>query len=289
MTLSYHIKESVRWLSRDIWATLLTLAAFATPVFLFTLGWQANEKLEAKLLQLETQFTLSVVLADDLSPGAEEELARQLERLPAVASVTYHSKAEALAALEKDLETAIGAELAANPLPASFRLRLKPAVLASASDGLADLAAILRSYSGVREVLYPETWAEQFGRLLAVARLSRWLFWVLFGVVTGVLVVTAVRQLFCNRQTEITTLRLLGAPWSFTLAPYLVAGGVIGLGGGLFGLLAARGLAAGFSGVAGTVPLSLYPTGYAAVGAALILGSLLIGTGPLTFHRRHRR
>jgi cell division transport system permease protein len=239
---------------------------------------------EAKLLQLEERFALSVVLADDLPTGAEEELARQLERLPAVAAVTFQSKAEALSALEKELETEMGTELAANPLPASFRLRLKLETLASGR--LAELVTAVRSFSGVREVIYPETWAEQYGRLAAVLRSGRLALLGIFIAVAGLLVAAAVRQLFCGRKEDVLTLKFLGAPWSFTLAPYLVAGGVIGLGGGLVGLLAAVGLATGFSRMAGIRFGSLLPGGYLFVGAAVLLSMLLIGTAPLTF-RRH--
>lgn len=284
MTPFYHTKESFRWLSHSLGATLLTIVAFAVVVVLFFLGWQANGKVEAKLLQLEERFVLSVVLADDLPPGTEEELTRQLERLPAVAAVAFQSKAEALSALEKELETEMGTELAANPLPASFRLQLKRE--AFTTDRLAQLVTTVRSFSGVREVIYPETWAEQYGRLAAVLGSGRLAFLGIFVALAGLLVAAAVRQLFCDRKDDVFTLRLLGAPWSFALAPYLVAGGVIGLGGGLFGLLAAWGLTTGFSRMAGIRFGPLLPGGYFFAGAAVLLSMLLIGTAPLMF-RRH--
>jgi len=187
-------------------------------------------------VQLEPQITLFLVA--DAKRADAEALGARLRANPALSSVRFVSREEAV----KDLSSVQGlpeliAALGRNPLPDAF------VVVPRARDAEA-LSTELAKLPGVAHVQTDAAWAR---RLAALARLGKAVLWMLAVLLgAGLVAVTfnTVRLQILTQKDEIEVAKLLGATDGFVARPFQYLGLLQGLAGGLFALaLVAAGLA----------------------------------------------
>jgi cell division transport system permease protein len=203
-------------------------------VSLFVLG--AFLTVASALSGLVTRWTETVqviVYLEDATPDrVRESLANRLREDPAVASLQFVSREEALARFRgmfRDLSS-LPEDLGENPFPASLEVSLRPQRQSAAE--VERLAKAFTGVPGVREIQYDLLWIE---RLSTGVRLVR----VVGAFLGGILVLAAVftisnviRLTIYAREDELDIMRLVGATRAYVKGPF-VAEGVIqgGLGG----------------------------------------------------------
>jgi cell division transport system permease protein len=203
-------------------------------VSLFVLG--AFLTVASALSGLVTRWTETVqviVYLEDATPDrVRESLANRLREDPAVASLQFVSREEALARFRgmfRDLSS-LPEDLGENPFPASLEVSLRPQRQSAAE--VERLAKAFTGAPGVREIQYDLLWIE---RLSTGVRLVR----VVGAFLGGILVLAAVftisnviRLTIYAREDELDIMRLVGATRAYVKGPF-VAEGVIqgGLGG----------------------------------------------------------
>jgi cell division transport system permease protein len=160
-----------------------------------------------------------------------------------VASVEYISKAEALARFKQmfgDLAPAADA-LEANPLPASFEVRLRPA--SQSGGGLEALAATLRQTPGVSDVRYDRQWLDRVASAISLVRRVGIVLGAMLTLAAALTVANVVRLALHARRDEIEIMELVGAPPAYIRGPFVMEGV---LQGGLGAAVALAALAAAF-------------------------------------------
>lgn len=162
--------------------------------------------------------------------------ARDIEAFPEVQGVEHVTAAQALAIARRELRefNDIFADLEANPLPASFEVRLRPefrdAVHAQA------VADRLRGFAFVDDVRFGRDWVEKLDRLRAIAAAVGSAIGAAFALVAVIIIGTTIRMAVLQRSREIAIMRLVGATDGFIRLPFLLDGLVKGLLGGALAL-----------------------------------------------------
>ncbi|MEK7129449.1 MAG: permease-like cell division protein FtsX [Patescibacteria group bacterium] len=181
------------------------------------------------LQYFEGKPQITVFMADKSDKQEAEGLGKTLEQTGKVASVTYVSKEDALAIYrEQNKNDPLLLEMVtADILPASLEISAKE------PKYLADLVPIIKEASGVEEVVYQK---DVVDALIAWTNAIR----LIGGVLTGLLafnsiltIMTVVGMKIALKREEIDVLRLVGASRWYIRLPFVLEGGLYGIGGAL--------------------------------------------------------
>lgn len=223
---------------------------------------------------------VSLFLKREVSEAGALRLAQQIRALPTVSGVDFISRAAALAEFKRD--SGFGAALNAldsNPLPAVLVVR--PA----ASDNpvaVETLVASLARLPGVEFAQLDIEWLRRLAAILQLAERAVLLLAALLSLAVLLIIGNTIRLAVVNRQTEIEIVQLVGGTAAFVRRPFLYAGLLQGLFGGLLawalvdiGLWLLGGPARELAGLYGSqFTLIGLETGS---GAALALGGAMLG------------
>jgi len=275
----YFLSEALTSLWRSRLMNAVSVGTIA--VSLFVLG--AFLTVASRLGDVVSRWTQKVQVIVYLEDGTEDRVRESLEnRLradPAVDSIDYVTREQALARFRemfRDLR-ALPEDLGENPFPASLEVSLKSERQSPAE--VERLAGAFQAAPGVKEIQYDLLWIE---RLATGVRLVRGIGAFLGGilVVAGVFTISnVIRLTIYAREDELDIMRLVGATQAYVKGPFVAEGMIQG---GLGGLLAtallwaalqwlSRGLAS--SDILGHAAFAL-PGG---LGAMLVLGGMLVG------------
>ncbi len=133
------------------------------------------------------------------------------------------SKEEALRRFRQNFPTLADAagDLPANPLPASFEIRLRPEASPSDIESLARSAAGL---PGVADVRYDRQWIERLMRAAGAVRTGGFTLAALLVFAAALTVASVVRFALVARREEIHIMQLVGAPIAYIRGPFVVEG-----------------------------------------------------------------
>jgi cell division transport system permease protein len=165
---------------------------------------------------------MSVYLNDDATDGDRAKIEGLIAPGPVVAGFEFVSKAQALERFKQtfaDLASTIGT-LDSNPLPASYEVRLQPAM----SAGVDGLASTLRTASGVADVRYDRQWLDRLLSTVAVVRTVGLALGAILILAAALTVATVVRLALHARRDEIEIMQLVGAPQAYIRGPFIMEG-----------------------------------------------------------------
>lgn len=231
MPLPYTVREGLAGFRRAGLATATSVVALALALALIglfgLLGWQWQQVSR----MLRERASEAEVFLKPVDETAARRVGERLRELPGVDSLRYVSHAEAARVFRESFGE--GADLYEDQqfLPASYRVRLGGAY--ATPDSLAALAAHVRGWTPVDDVVYDETSVQ------AVERNRR--AFSLVGAAVALLVVLAALLLVGNtvrlsiyaRRMLIRTMKLVGATNGFIRRPFLVEGMAQGLVAGV--------------------------------------------------------
>lgn len=266
----------------------ITVAFLVTGIFLLlTLNFSTV------VARWAEDFQVIVFLHDNITPEQQTLVQKRLDAEMAIREVTFVSKEEALADFRKQIrgQESLLEGLQANPLPASFQIRIREKY--QTADALGQLAASLKRMEGVEDVLYGQEWVERVTSVVEVMKILGIMIGAVLGVASLFIVANTIRLAVYARAQEIEIMRLVGATRTYIQIPLILEGTLQGgLGaalalGLLYGLFKATmwqmGSAASIL-FTGPELAQFLATQY---GAAMIgVGVLLGGVGSLVAVRR---
>jgi cell division transport system permease protein len=222
--LSYLLREAWRglWHHRSLTFTafLALVGALLVPC---VFGVVLVNALSA-VHQLGDRREMVVFLQDDI---ADTTLKQVEQRLLVVArEIKYVSKEEAWNEFAQELG---GDELLravnTNPLPASFRVKLKPGYLHYAA--MDSLSRAMSQAAGVEEVQYGGQWIRRLDQFLSTLRTTGIGIAAIIGAVVLFVVANAIRLTVVARRDIHRVMVLLGASRRFVRAPLLFEGALV--------------------------------------------------------------
>lgn len=234
--LTQHIQACKQVLARladhGLSTLLIALAigvTLALPVVLYT----ALDNLNNLVSDVKKESHISVFLKKESDKAAIETIKNILEKNTAVKSVQFVAKDEALKLLAaSNANEDVINSLDENPLPDAFFI--EPAALDSASIDV--LKNDLNKMDGVAQVLVDGAWLNRLNYLLALGKKVMFVLTALLGFALFAVIGNTIRMQILTQRAEIEVSQLIGATKSFIRRPFLYAGALYGLLGGLLAL-----------------------------------------------------
>jgi cell division transport system permease protein len=198
---------------------------------LFYLGVDNLSKL-SQHMQNETEISLFLKL--DTSSETIAQIDSALSQNPDILEYHFVSKDQAWQQLQlkskdnADISNAVN-HLSSNPLPDAFFIQAKSAQ----PEQLEALRSSLQNIEGVGQALLNAEWAKRLATLLSIGKQFVFFVALLLAVVLLVMIGNTVRMQILTQKDEIEVSYLIGATNSFIKIPFLYAGALYGLFGGI--------------------------------------------------------
>ena len=202
----------------------------ALPSLLFTVLDSANSLAS----NVKSESKISVFLTLNHDDAAVETITTALKNEAQINRFTFVSKGDALKSLQAtDANKDVLNSLQNNPLPDAFFIEPKQLD----NDSIASLKSTLSKLDGVEEVLVDGAWLNRLNALLALGQKALSIVAGLLAFALVAVIGNTLRMQILTQQAEIELSYLIGATKSFIRRPFLYAGALYGLLGGLFALL----------------------------------------------------
>ena len=276
----YFVEEALTSLWRSRLITGLSVITIAVSLFVLGAFLSLASNLADVVARWSDKVQVTFYLEDQLPEAPRESLTAALRADPAVESVAYISREEALRrfrALFREMRS-LPEDLGENPFPAALEVTLNPA--RNAAVDAQRLVDAFRKAPGVEDVEYDLLWIQ---RLTTAVRLVRGAgaFLGAILVLAAVFTISNVMRLtMYARQDELDIMRLVGAAPAYVKGPFVLEGmiqgglgGVLALGllWGIFHALSRDLLAT--SDLLGRTAIVLPP----AMAALIVVGGTLVG------------
>ena len=207
--------------------TAFTLTSFGTFLLLY-------HNVHNLIGRVQTNIQIIVYPNDAIEPLQLQNLTKSIQDDPAIDSLTFISKKEALKDFKKQFpdEAYLLEGLGASPFPASLELNLAKTI--PSTDMVSNLVNRLQHNPNVERVRYNRDWIERLTLVITYMEIGALIVGGVLALASITIIANTVQLAFYTRQQEIEILRLIGGTNLFISIPYLIEGAVIGgLGGGI--------------------------------------------------------
>jgi len=236
--LRYSFAEALVSLKRGRQSGLLSTGTIALALFVLGGFLIVTANLERLGAEWSSTAEMSVYLEDAITDEQRRGIESALTASDIIASREYVSKDAAMTRFKetfKDVAESIET-LGANPLPASYEVRLKAGSAAEA--GIDDLGGKLRGSAGVADVRYDRQWLSRLMSAIAVIRGVGLILAALLTFAAALTVASVVRLALHARRDEIEIMQLVGAPPAYIRGPFVMEGTIQGGLGALAAVVA---------------------------------------------------
>lgn len=185
---------------------------------------------------IQNENEISVFLKLDANPATIEEIDAVLSNHPQIGQHRLVTKQEAWESMKAKMQDFSNPEngdaLSENPLPDAFYIH------ANSNDptALESLKKDLEQIPNVEHVLLNSDWAKRLASILAIAKKVILFIALLLCIGLAIIIGNTIRMQILTQQDEIEVSYLIGATNSFIRTPFLYAGTLYGLLGGLVGI-----------------------------------------------------
>lgn len=234
--LKFFVAEAFEYLLRGKGTSFASVVALSAVLFLFALVLLVSHNIERMATQLTAREGLTVFLGDGVSESEARDLGVRLAGFGEVLEARFVSRDDALVDLERELGGfSVEEVLGENPLPHSLMISLRPEAIARAGT-VEQLAAVIRGYSEVDDVVFGDEWLAALERGLAKVRVASLAVGGLAALAVGIVLLTTLKLVFVGRRETLRILKVVGATHRFIRSPFLVLGGLQCLLGGVVAL-----------------------------------------------------
>lgn len=227
----YSVREAVKGFGRARLATGVTISTVAITIFLLDICALFAWHVHRIVYRLKAHITLEVFPEIPPDSLTVQSFRKALGHIEGVTSVVYISPEKALEIFQKEFGEDPLAFLGENPLPASFKLTLRPEY--QNPDRVETIANQIGALPWVEEVVYHKNlfqWVETYGQKIGII-VGSLAFIAFFSSVF--LVSNTLRLILFSQREMIQIMKLVGATNGFIRRPYLIQGILQGGTGGL--------------------------------------------------------
>ena len=244
--------EALRAIRRNVAPTTAAVVTTVITAILIGVLVPIFQTAQSKSADVRDDLQIRTYLYDDATPAETAALQKKIEGLSHVASVTYLSKADALAEFRKDFKRDdVLKELNGNPLPANFIVRpddaanlntIRAELQTSGTDtpkangsGSTSNATFISPI--IQKVDDRQQEASQIQEVTGALKLILSVITVLLIAASLLLIGNTIRLSIYTRRREIEVMRLVGATRWFIRWPFMIEGVVVGILGGSIAIL----------------------------------------------------
>ena len=214
---------------------LVVAVAMCIPV-LFYVG---VDHLSTLTNHMQDETEISLFLKLDASADTLAEIDKLLAKNEAIKQFRLVTKDDAWKKLksQSDANNAVY-QLTKNPLPDAFFIQAK----STDPEALEKLRNELQNIKGVEQALLNTEWAKRLATILTLGKKIILFIAILLAIALLVIIGNTVRMQILTQKDEIEVSKLMGATTSFIKTPFLYAGILYGLFGGLLAILMIAGV-----------------------------------------------
>jgi cell division transport system permease protein len=233
--LSQHqqpLKLVIGRMRNNLMATLLMFCVIGVTLCLPAILFTVVDNLSRLTGGVESKPQVSLFLKLDASNKTEIEA--QLKKHADIASFEFVSKNDAWSKMQQDKNTAdAAASLEKNPLPDAFYITPKNI----SPDNMGHLQEEMQKWNGVELAQVDANWVKRLDTILKLGKKAVFVLVVLLGFALITVIGNTIRLQIMTQREEIEVSKLIGATNPFIRRPFLYAGVLYGLGGGLAALI----------------------------------------------------
>lgn len=215
-------------------STLLICLAIGVTLALPSIMYAVLDSVSGLANNVKSESQISVFLASSHNENNVQAVKLALEKNTAIKTFKFVTKENALSQLQTaNANNEVLYSLENNPLPDAFFV--EPSQLDA--ESIESLKNDLSKLDGVEEVIVDGAWIKRLNYLLLLGKKAMLILTGLLAFALVAVIGNTVRMQIVTQQAEIELSRLIGATKSFIRRPFLYAGALYGLMGGLFALL----------------------------------------------------
>lgn len=244
--LNHHLQSIKLVLSRmhaNLLSTFLICLVIAVAMCLPSLFYLGVDNLSKLTNHMKGETEISLFLKLDITSDNIAKIDSILAKNIAISQYHLVTKDEAWQQLQakskenQNISSAIE-QLGKNPLPDAFFIQAK----STDPETLETLRNTLQSIPGVEQAVLNADWAKRLATLLSIGKKLVFFITVLLAIMLLVIIGNTVRMQILSQKDEIQVSYLIGATNSFIRMPFLYAGVLYGLFGGLLSILMIAGI-----------------------------------------------
>lgn len=215
-------------------STLLICLAIGVTLALPSIMYAVLDSVSGLANNVKSESQISVFLASSHNENNVQAIKLALEKNMAIKTFKFVTKEDALSQLQTaNANNEVLNSLENNPLPDAFFV--EPSKLDA--ESIESLKNDLSKLDAVEEVIVDGAWIKRLNYLLLLGKKAMLILTGLLAFALVAVIGNTVRMQIVTQQAEIELSRLIGATKSFIRRPFLYAGALYGLIGGLFALL----------------------------------------------------
>ena len=214
--------------------TLLICLAIAVTLALPSILYAVLHSISSMTNTVQTESQLSIFLKAEQSDEAQNNITSALKNNPNISRFQFVSNQDALSQLQASYSNnEVLNAIEQNPLPDAFFVQPKQLD----AESIAALKTNLSALDGVEEVLVDGAWVKRLNYLLALGRQAMLVISALLAFAIVAVIGNTIRMQIITQLAEIELSQLIGATKGFIRRPFLYAGALYGLFGGLLALV----------------------------------------------------
>ena len=214
-------------------STLLICLAIGVTLALPSLLYALLDSANGLANNVKCESKISIFLTLNHDDAAVENITTVLKNEAQINSFKFVGKDDALKNLQATANNYVLNSLENNPLPDAFFIEPKQLD----NDSVETLKSTLSKLDGVEEVIVDGAWLKRLNALLSLGQKALMIVAGLLAFALVAVIGNTLRMQILTQQAEINLSQLIGATNSFIRRPFLYAGALYGLLGGLFALL----------------------------------------------------
>jgi len=249
--LNQHIqtlKLVLKRMQANMLSTFMICLVIGVAMCLPSLFYLAVDNLSKLTDHIQKDTEISLFLNVEAGAGAIKTIERQLAQNKEIERFHLVTKEEAWQQLQlksqsnQDVSDAVS-QLGKNPLPDAFFIQAKSAD----PDRLIQLKDTLQNLPTVELALLNTEWVKRLSSLLSLGKKLISMIAGLLAIVLLVIIGNTIHMQILTQKDEIEVSNLIGATSSFIRMPFLYAGALYGLFGGLMAVLMLMGITLAFN------------------------------------------
>lgn len=226
-SFNYLIRQGFKGIWRNKMMTFASFCILLVSLIMVGFAILVSINLDKVIGNIEEKSEVMVVIKDNVSKQAMDELQQKIEDIPNVSELRLYGRDKALESMMKKMSEAqkdyFLKYVDDNPLPDVFRLNVKDI------QKMNDTTAQISMFEGVESVQSPTEFADiliSFRRIFFIVAIA---IVVALVLVSLIIISNTTRASVFARRKEINIMKYVGATNSFIRIPFFIEGMVVGL------------------------------------------------------------
>jgi len=230
MSISYTIKESLLGFKRNRTSTLITIFTVSISLLLLGVFTILTANFSKLVENVRKRVDVEVFLKERITEEQSRRTGELLRLHPGIEEATYISKEEAARIFEQELGNSFTDILEGNPLPASYRLKIREGY--GTPDSIASIERHIKLIWTVDQVVYRKQFLTLIDKRARAFQYATLFIGIALAISAMILVANTIKLTIYAKRETIRTMRLVGATPMFIRMPFLFEGMFHGILGG---------------------------------------------------------